>query len=733
MSEKKARYGFWSNYFHTIDTTPFDTKEEQWQAWESFVDMVCMMMLVQREHKPAEIFARIGLIPDNEELMMLLEPHEAYRFPEKETVRRVFDMLYQKGDGNNPALAFLPLWQFSSPILDSVEFVALLLSLCVDRNRKYEKIFAILQEESSGIYKPTVGFVHDFCDLFLTSEENRISILLDEKSVLNRFLMEQPKESGQLSRLSRTFVLRKQALEFFENDGQTDLGRLSIFAEVLECKGAMPEYMCHETFFDELLSLYHEFLICGMEGVVYLRGQKGCGMSFFLQCIGTVYGRDVLQVDVRKLLTADESSMYELLCEISWKCMFEQHLLFLDHCTADDRFRVAITKILSVLQDDLRYFIVGSEEELISKFPIRGQEIERKMPQLSLSDQTLFWKRLAKNLAIIYDADVHVEEIVSKYNATPGRIFDILQKVRMLAVIDEKRGGYMVNQSMIEQEIRRWGEINFHDIAHLIPASFTMDDLCVTDEVKTLISQVINRVRYRSHVFGAYGFSKKVPYGTGISVVLYGPPGTGKTMAAQVIAAELGLNIYRCDLSQIVSKYIGETSKNLSRIFDAAQQSNAILFFDEADSLFSKRMDVNNSNDKHANAETAFLLQKMESYAGICILATNVANNFDNAFVRRITYMIPISKPDEKQRLQLWENMFPKQTPLSPLVNFEKLSQNLELTGSEIKSIALNAVYLSLGRGGECVTMDDIVQAIDMENKKVGKLTTISEIYGMLR
>ncbi|MCR5654172.1 MAG: ATP-binding protein [Lachnospiraceae bacterium] len=246
-------------------------------------------------------------------------------------------------------------------------------------------------------------------------------------------------------------------------------------------------------------------------------------------------------------------------------------------------------------------------------------------------------------------------------------------------------------------------------------------------ESEALLKQVCDRVRFKSVVNEDYGFGKKLPYGRGIAVVLYGPPGTGKTMAAQVLANELGLDIYRIDLSQISSKYIGETEKNLGSVFDAARNSNAILFFDEADALFSKRTEVTSSNDKHANAETSYLLQKIEEYPGMSILATNNMQNFDAAFKRRMTYLVSVGIPDEETRAMLWEKAFPAQAPLGKDVNFKTLAKAVEMSGSNIKSAAVAAAYLAAADKG-VITMNHIADAVDQECKKNGKMNAKNDI-----
>ena len=194
---------------------------------------------------------------------------------------------------------------------------------------------------------------------------------------------------------------------------------------------------------------------------------------------------------------------------------------------------------------------------------------------------------------------------------------------------------------------------------------------------------------------------------------------------------ELGLSIYRIDLSQIGSKYIGETEKNLGAVFNAARFSNAILFFDEADALFTKRTEVSNSNDRHANAETAYLLQKIEEYSGVSILATNVMQNFDNAFKRRMTFLIPIGQPGEEERLALWSRVFPEEAPLEKEIDFSVYARVAELTGSGIKSAALAAAYRAAAERRK-IGNQDLIEAVDFEYRRTGRTGVDQELYAAL-
>src|SRR5262249_48319725 len=205
-----------------------------------------------------------------------------------------------------------------------------------------------------------------------------------------------------------------------------------------------------------------------------------------------------------------------------------------------------------------------------------------------------------------------------------------------------------------------------------------------------------------------------------------GQSGTGKTMAAEVLARELGLDLYKIDLSTVVSKYIGETEKNLDRIFRAAQSSNAIIFFDEADALFGKRSEVKDAHDRYANIEVAYLLQKTEEYEGFVILATNLILNIDDAFKRRMNYTVEFPFPDEHHRELLWRGMFPPQTPLAKDLNFTFLARQFPMSGGNIKNAALAAAFLAAAEDST-VQMRHLIESVAREWQKLGKLPSVAD------
>ncbi len=254
----------------------------------------------------------------------------------------------------------------------------------------------------------------------------------------------------------------------------------------------------------------------------------------------------------------------------------------------------------------------------------------------------------------------------------------------------------------------------------LLPATRTFAELKLPNTQYQKLQQICRMISAKEQVLEQWGFGQKFSYGNGISILFYGAPGTGKTMAAQVMANELGMPLYRVDLSQLISKYIGETQKNIGRIFEEADKCDCILLFDEADAIFTKRSDVSDAQDRYSNAETAYLLQRIEQYSGVSILATNLLQNFDDAFRRRISYMVHFPMPDAALRKELWESIFPQDTPVAGEVDALMLAQAFELSGASIKNAALHGALLAASEGVP-VGMKHLLGGIENEYGKQGK------------
>jgi AAA+ superfamily predicted ATPase len=307
--------------------------------------------------------------------------------------------------------------------------------------------------------------------------------------------------------------------------------------------------------------------------------------------------------------------------------------------------------------------------------------------------------------------------VAGQFTLTGGQIRDAVASAMDMASQGRRR--------LIQEDL--FASARIHSNPHLgaltrkIDPRYTWEDIILPQEQTVMLREITATVRERPLVLDEWGLGKKLVSSTGIPILFSGPPGTGKTMAAEVLARELGLDLYKIDLSGVVSKYIGETEKNLERIFNEAENSNAILFFDEADAIFGKRSEVKDAHDRYANIEISYLLQRMEVYSGITILATNLRANLDEAFTRRLQFVVDFPFPEEEYRLRIWKTLFPPGAPREENLDFGMLANRFKLAGGNIRNIIVNAAYLAAA-DEKHISMDHLLHAVRREFQKMGRL-----------
>ncbi|MEN6488604.1 MAG: ATP-binding protein [Smithella sp.] len=310
-----------------------------------------------------------------------------------------------------------------------------------------------------------------------------------------------------------------------------------------------------------------------------------------------------------------------------------------------------------------------------------------------------------------------LDQLTSQFQLSPQDIRSSCDEALGVATDD--------GESALWNACRRQARPRLERLAQLIEPVASWDDLVLPAMQKETLKAVAMHVRLRRQVYESWGFAAKSARGLGISALFTGGSGTGKTLAAEVLANDLKLDLFRIDLSQVVNKYIGETEKNLKQIFDAADAGGAILLFDEADALFGKRSEVKDSHDRYANIEVSYLLQRMESYRGLAILTTNMKEALDKAFLRRIRFIVQFPFPDAIQRSEIWRRIFPAGAPTNDL-DWERLSM-LQVAGGNIRNIALSAAFLAAD-SNRPVDMTHIRQAVKQEYAKIEKQISASEM-----
>jgi hypothetical protein len=394
-------------------------------------------------------------------------------------------------------------------------------------------------------------------------------------------------------------------------------------------------------------------------------------------------------------------------------------LLECDDVDANDALRnAAVNHVLERLRTPL--VLSSSERRPARVRQVVYLDVERPDP----SEQLALWRAVLGPAAAALNGNL--DKVVAQFSFSPAAIETIGSEV--LADHAAAAGG---EPARVERALwdlcRRQARPKLDDLAqHIVPAA-TWDDIVLPDAQVALLRAITAQVRQRMKVYDTWGFADKGDRGLGISVLFAGSSGTGKTMAAEVLANDLRLDLYRIDLSAVVSKYIGETEKNLRRVFDAAEEGGAILLFDEADALFGKRSEVKDSHDRYANVEVSYLLQRMEAYRGLAILTTNMKQALDTAFLRRLRFVVEFPFPDAAQRAEIWRRVFPKKTPTDAL-DPARLAR-LNVSGGNIRNIALCAAFLA-AEAGERVRMSHVLQAAKVEYAKIERPLTEAEAVG---
>lgn len=314
-------------------------------------------------------------------------------------------------------------------------------------------------------------------------------------------------------------------------------------------------------------------------------------------------------------------------------------------------------------------------------------------------------------------AGLSPDAVANHFRFTPGQIADAAATARDLALWRDEP----LAEADLFAAARAHSNQRLSTLAAKIQPRYAWADIVLPADTLAQLREMVNTVRQRPTVYGQWGFDRKLALGKGLNALFAGESGTGKTMAADVMAGELGLDLYKIDLSSLVSKYIGETEKNLDRIFTEAATSNAILFFDEADAIFGKRSEVKDSHDRYANIEISYLLQRMEAYDGVVILATNLRANLDDAFTRRLHFAIEFPFPQPADRERIWRVNVPPETPLGADADFHLLAERFELAGGSIRNIILAAAFLA-AEDDESVHLRHLLHAARREYQKMGRL-----------
>ena len=478
--------------------------------------------------------------------------------------------------------------------------------------------------------------------------------------------------------------------------------------------------------------------VCGAiergEGLrVRLNGARGTGKHRFAAAVAAAAGVPLLVVDFGALVEGRD--VERTLALALREGAYRSAMVFLhggDVLLADGRERLR-ERLEELIDGSGAAVVLASERAWPADALPNAIEIALGLPDAQR--RGALWRQAVKATSHTITRET-AAAVGARFRLTPRHIAAAAVTAARRAEWQAMRAGRVAPQTLgAELVFAAAREQSRRDLAALaarIDPVHGWDELILPDDSLEQLREMARRVAHREQVLETWGFAARLSRGCGVNALFSGPSGTGKTMAAEILAGELGLDLYRVELAGVVSKYIGETEKNLDRIFAAAEGSNGIVFFDEADALFGKRSEVHDAHDRYANIEISYLLQKMESFDGIAILATNLRGNLDQAFVRRLAFTVHFPFPEAESRRRIWRNIWPPGVPLDADVDFDFLARHFALSGGNIRNIALAAAFLAAERRGP-VTMGDLIAATRREYQKLGKTLTEAELAGGAR
>ena len=588
--------------------------------------------------------------------------------------------------------------------LDFFEYAVVLTLLCCELNKKYEKMFAFLQDD---INKKTLS-TEIAIQLWAEVGDNISGYwsAFSESSVLTKFLCtaEEGTLGGRLIHLSKpvadyiTETEPSSEYEFFRPDA--DIEPMCVDSDIAEnAAGSVLHTQEDKTL------------------LVYIYGRYGSGRRFMVKHCAARIEEGVMFIGAASLMNSDSiaSALYRAvtiarlegcaMCITDFECFLHE-----DNADKLHDFSTALKGAAGQL--GTHFYITSEKKWNGARLGEKLTKLDFEIPETDESKRLALWEYYMEGKS--FDSELSAQELAAKFRFTAGQIRAAADRAASLASLS---GSEVISAELLHSSCYDQVVVGLDALATPIKPAYDWDDLVLPQSEIKQLKEACMHIRYRHTVYNEWGFGKKAAYGRGLSLLFSGPPGTGKTMAAQVLTNQLHMQLYKVQLSQIVSKYIGETEKNLRKVFTEAKNANCVLFFDETDALFGKRSEVKDSHDRHANIETAYLLQQMEEYDGVVLMATNLLQNIDEAFMRRISFVISFPFPDVPTRTLLWKKMLETNAPISENVDFGFLAENFKIAGGNIKNCVVHAAFLAAAEGA-AIGMKHLLNAVVKEQRK---------------
>ena len=639
-------------------------------------------------------------------------------------------------------------WLAAAYDLSQFDLDVLLIALAPELDLRYERLYAYLQDDVTR-RRPSVDLA---LNLLCPSAEIKIerrARFAAESPLLQRGIIHLLPDQNQMRPplLAHYLKVDEQIVRWLLEEWSLD-ERLISFSEFIKPDVSLIDLSVDDELRRTLGSLIGRAMTDWRPITLYFQGPLGAGQRHIAEALAHELGLPLLAADLARATSSMQTDFEERLRLLFREARLQNAILFLNGVDAlrgverEHHFQsllesLAETSVITILNGRQPWVSFGHDT---SSRPLGVVTV--RIPFPDFEQRRSHW-RSSLDAAGIQLSDDELDALSNRFRLTPDQIAEAVATARNRA--DWTDASILPDPPLTESSdadderakvdwfaellasARRQSSHDLSSLAWKIEPHYAWSDIVLPDDAVTQLQEICSRVANQHEVLGKWGFGDKLAHGKCVSALFAGPPGTGKTMAAEVIAKELGLDLYKIDLSGVVSKYIGETEKNLDRIFTTAENANAILFFDEADALFGKRSEVHNSLDRYANIETSYLLQKMEQYEGIAILATNMRQCMDEAFTRRLQFIVEFPFPDEAQRRLIWQVLFPAEAPREEGVDFEFLAKQFRLSGGNIKNIVLGAAFLAASNGGR-IGMEQLIKAARREHQKMGRVLNANDL-----
>jgi AAA+ superfamily predicted ATPase len=610
--------------------------------------------------------------------------------------------------------------------LDLFEIDILLIGLAPELDLKYEKLYSYLQNDVTK-KKPTVDLALEMH--FSTIEEKikaRAYFSPDAPLRKNHLVhFSEGEENAGLSLLTRVIKIDERIINYLLEFNELDQ-RIQDFSYIIKPNRSFDDLILPADFISKLMNLANRYSENKLTSKLLFCGSSGSGRKTTAEAFCREAGINLLLVNSRAFL---EGRPIDTIYLITREALLQNAALYFqdfDELFEDNEqknFPEFLLQALKAFPGPI--FLAGKKNMEVNKSLINNGFTPYLFPLLSYSIRKQLWESCLKDYEL--DEEVDQNALANKFRFSGGQIRDAVCTAFNFAGENNPENPVLSMENLF-RGCKAQSNQKLSSLALKINPHYTWEDIVIPKDTLEHLKEVSGFIKHKGRVHSDWGFEKKLSYGKGLNVLFSGPSGTGKTMAAEILANEVKLELFKIDLSSLVSKYIGETEKNLKKVFDEAETSNSILFFDEADALFGKRSEVKDSHDRYANIETAYLLQKMEEHEGTVILSSNLRKNMDIAFLRRLHFTIEFPLPDEKSREDIWRKTFPEETPVESDIDFTFLSK-FKLTGGNIKNVVLAASFLA-AEESEAVTIGHLIRATKREYQKIGKIFTEADFEG---